>query len=155
MVAEELVSHLRKSVVGYLEDQISRGFVGDHIEVELFYDGVDVPLRVWVAEFVPSSAQLFRVPVVTDDQPPIFGDHYPFPVAVQGKSLDVLTEKCRDYMETVVRRRSEIPQLHPRSMNNISKRVLHIVSQFYADGEPSAKVSQVFFPIAIARMNFL
>ena len=129
-----LSSHLRKPAIELLTYELIDGFVENDIEADLVFGHGDLPMKLVVTEFVPANRERLYVPAITskaDDQTPFFTNRHPLPVALRGKALVGLVDKCRTHIKYMVANQGDLSGLKPRKMSKLSKRLLGAVGRYH------------------------
>ena len=126
-----------------LSHELSLGFVGLDVEIDLTCGRGYLPMKLTVSEFAPKSDELARIPAITTQSTeglPSFEYQHPPPIAFRSTYAD-LTEKCRDHIELVVRRQQQTLNLVTWRGNKISKIILEAISRYHRSICPSRNVS--------------
>jgi hypothetical protein len=140
---ELLVSHLEEDRVQRLEFEICSAFVDNSFEVDILCGKGHLPMRLRVAEFIPTNDKVCRFPVISSDvlgQVPEFENKWPLPIALRSVNMSTLVENCRWYVTAMVRQRNHLSEFLPGELNRISHEVLGAVGRYYSSIFPSPQV---------------
>jgi len=137
------VAHLRPEIANELGRKQNIRFAAVDFEIELMYDGVEIPIKLLATEFSPASEELLRVPVVvygTGSGQVVFEDRCPYPIALRGASIDLLIEKFQSHANLIIESEGSFKKMIPRGMNKVSREVLQLVDRYHSSNRSSGPV---------------
>jgi hypothetical protein len=135
-LAVPFISHLELAAVGKLSREISLGFTGIDAEVEFTCGCGYPPLKLVVSEYVPTSEDLARAPIIatgSSDRVPCFQYQYPPPIASKSTFTD-LVETCRSHIKLVVRHQRNIRSPIAERGNGLSRMILEAIIRYHGSG---------------------
>jgi hypothetical protein len=145
MKIDLLVAHHDTAQVGKLMREVSARFSDKSFEVQMTFNRRHPPFRLVVQKFFPKTEEASQFVTIKSQSPhhtPGFEDKYPWPLALKDMGKIELEEKCREYIEILVRHQRDVLKtaLH-KSTNKICMMTLQAIVHFQRLKPSSGTVS--------------